>query len=86
MQNIKGLWRRSLRADTSPSIMGNDAAHTTDPITLAIIGCGQRGQVRVVEFPYDCLVEHKLMISALIAGVLGLCTGRTISLQGRSYR
>lgn len=47
LSNAKNLWRRSIRLGTpdTPHIMGQDM-FGTEPVTLAIIGCGQRGKVR----------------------------------------
>ena len=47
MQNIKALLKRPARSSTSPSsqTMGKDIAQAGEPITLAVVGCGQRGKV-----------------------------------------
>ncbi|KAH7924040.1 NAD(P)-binding protein [Leucogyrophana mollusca] len=44
LPNTKALWRRSqLSPKTPSSSMANPKSDATEPITLAIIGCGQRG-------------------------------------------
>ncbi len=50
VSNAKYLWRRSIRVGNSqsaPDTMGQDSfTYPTEPLTLAVIGCGQRGKVR----------------------------------------
>lgn len=55
VNNIKGAWRRSLRlpgasASTllNTSTMPHDFGDAFAPITIAVIGCGNRGRVRTV--------------------------------------
>lgn len=44
--SAKSLWRRSIRLGKS-DIMGQYLlGGGNEPLTLAIVGCGQRGQVR----------------------------------------
>ena len=59
MQSIKGFWRRSLRVDPSPdNAMSKDANNAADPLTLAIIGCGQRGSVSLVHLLIYSMDDH----------------------------
>lgn len=49
VSHAKGLWRKSIHLHEPFNLhnMGQDAAaRHEDPVTLAIIGCGQRGSVR----------------------------------------
>lgn len=56
--NLKGLWRRSQKIEEPPMIDGKLGAKGADghsPVTLAIIGCGQRGKVSTIQFVYSLL-------------------------------
>ncbi|KAJ3532063.1 hypothetical protein NM688_g7478 [Phlebia brevispora] len=61
LHNIKGLWRRSLGVGSPSSrIMGQEVhTHSADPVTLAVVGCGQRGNAYAayaLEDPTACKV------------------------------
>ena len=82
-RNAKNLWRRSVRLGKSdiPHIMGQEIPGT-EPITLAIIGCGQRGKV-CLKAPYNLEEDHSTP-----SVVLGLCRIRPVGtdqMQGRCY-
>jgi hypothetical protein len=50
LTDAKDLWRQSLRTKKPPTHnpIIKSAKHPTKPVTLAVVGCGQRGQVRSV--------------------------------------
>ena len=50
LSNTKNLWRKSVKLKDSPFVQGVDSCvelHPSEPVTFAIIGCGQRGKVKL---------------------------------------
>lgn len=53
LNNTKNLWRRSIKLKDSPYVQGIDPsvdAHPSQPVTFAVVGCGQRGKVKLAIF------------------------------------
>ena len=70
--NAKAVWRKSAKLDVPSSVL---------PVTLAVIGCGQRGKVcpsTVAPSPPQLIIDHQ--------GVCSLRIGIPRPLQDRRHR
>lgn len=50
LDNTKKIWRRSLQRAVDPVLLNSnqEIPSLNEPVTFAVIGCGQRGNVNIV--------------------------------------
>ncbi|KAF8897389.1 hypothetical protein BD779DRAFT_1667376 [Infundibulicybe gibba] len=66
MTSIKNLWRRSLKPKDAAAFLASQVDPSkmpTDPITLAVIGCGQRGK-SYTKYALECPEQCKVVACA----------------------
>ncbi len=58
-----------------------DKKQPAGPVTLAVVGCGQRGKVRLF-----ILLIYVIAKMGSLAGIRQICSSMSGSLQGRRHR